>query len=240
MSCSDTGSENNQTNFHRDEASSTITHFVFSCKAISLNASVFWAQNCLCLQKKTNSPSLTLGLHKDAAPLPTLEPYSKTSQQPPSPMKICRYYPLCPIIAAHSLTISQAKLPFEGKHLLLKGPPMCFLSSEWEIHMPWWMTASLWVFCHSGMSWRSSGHSGSRQSIPSCILQQVAMITSRTSLLPPCQDRTDTFSLQYLPKCFKGQVTLKEIPSRVRTPLYPVLHQHTDKTTTVKELILPM
>lgn len=58
--------------------------------------------------------------------------------------------------------------------------------------------------------------------------------------LPPCQDRTDTFSLQYLPECFKGQVTLKDIPSRARTPLYPVLHQHRDKNSTVKELILPM
>lgn len=66
------------------------------------------------------------------------------------------------------------------------------------------------------------------------------MRTSLTSLLPPCHDRTDTFSLQYFPKCFKGQVTLREIPSRARTSLYPALHQHRDKNTTVKELILPV
>lgn len=66
-------------------------------------------------------------------------------------------------------------------------------------------------------------------------MQQVAMLTSLTSPLPTCQFKTDTFTLQYLPICFKR---LKEIPSRARIPLHPVPHQHGDSNTTVKELNL--
>lgn len=68
-------------------------------------------------------------------------------------------------------------------------------------------------------------------------MQQVAMLTSLTSPLPTCQFKTDTFTLQYLPKCFKR---LKEIPSRAGIPLHSVLHQHGDNNTTMKELNLPV
>lgn len=154
-------------------------------------------------------------------------------------MKICRNYPPCPITAACSLKISQAKSPSEGK-APPERPSHIFPAIRMRNPRAWWLPVCGNSAVGHEISWRSSGHSGSKLSIPSCIAQQVAMITSQTSLLPPCQDRTDTLSLQYLPKCFKGQVTLKKIPSRTRTRLYPVLHQHRDKNTTVKELILPM
>lgn len=134
MSCSDKGSENNPTHFHRDEARSTITHCFFPAKQSVLMLQCFMHKT-VSLLAKANSPSPTLGLYKDAATLPTL--VTIFQNHPAASLPDENLQKLSSL--SHHCCMQpnfQAKLPFESKHLLLKDSPTCFLSSEKEIPVP--------------------------------------------------------------------------------------------------------
>jgi len=162
-------------------------------------------------KRLSSSPSLALGLHKDAAPLPMLVIIFQTAHQLSLAMKICRHYPHC-CVQPNNLP---SKVILWGQTVPSERPsqvsPVISMRTQHTLVTDCQLVPLLPrdMWSHKGVQ--------AIQAVPSCGLQQVATLTSLTALLLPCQVRTDTLSLQYFPKCFKRQVTLTETPIRART-----------------------